>query len=1596
MDTKEPTSQDTPITTTSAFWKWTRRLLLMIIGLIIAAIILLQFSVVQTFLISKITKYLSDITQTTVTAERIKISPIDGVILQNLNIIGEKNDTILHTSSLNVSLRKNLFFLVKNQLSLSYIGLKGLRLHVITKEGETTSNFKQFLDKIIPTSGSKSASSSFNLDVKEVDLSDIKIYIKDENKGSSNEIKLVAGALDINYIDLVCSEFDINEIILDRPSFHNLIYEYECDITDDLAIPQADSRAESLGLPTITVRELVIKDGYFRQQNDLVITEEKFKDYLDYNNFYLEKINIYFKNLRMYNGNEIFARLQTLNAIDNTGFSINNISSDTISINTNSAELKSFVIDMGKTVVKDHLKFSFADFSAFNDFARDVVLNADLKDSKVYLDDLVHFVRSLSNIPFVKNNKAEIIEVNGRYYGKVNNLAGRDVDIKLGEKLSLSGSFNTRDLLDADNTVLNIRLDRFDTSMRKIKMILPSFNPPANFNKLGSIHFTGRFDGYLENFVAYGKLRSDLGSAEMDMQLDITQGSDKANYSGTLDLHNFNLGKWSDNPDIGLVNFKSKVAEGKGLTLNTVRADLAATIKSLQFKRYLYKDLILDGKIDRNTFDGIFKVEDDNLNLNFDGTFEYINQQAFLNFKSNVKQIDLMALNLSSSPLKFSANMDINLSGTGLNDFIGQLNISNFQMQVKDSIYHLDTIGIGSKMLAQGGKEIFVKSDLGMVTINGNYDIPNMVRSVKKVIYNNNPQITKAWKEDIANYPGHQKFDFSVHLKKSSNFLSLLGLHQSSFKKLLIKGKLDTYKNELSLASDIPFLKIKGDSLQNLQLLVNSANRSGHITLHIDSTFAFNRHFNPIFLQTNVNADTVDFELTTEKIANNLENFDIMGKVTPHKKGYNLTLTENLLVMFGSKWNINPKNNIVFGDQYLNFENLLLTDGYRAIEINDINQNRGVELDVVNIDLDLVNGLIKYDKMIFGGTVNLSAKVTDVFAQDKAVAAYINVPDFSINGDKYGTVYVDVTRDENSPVKANVSIGDFLAIKGSYDINNKYIESRIKLRKAPMEIIQYLLKDGIKDTQGYINADFTFGGLTSDLKINGEGTVDQGKTTLIYTGATYFFDHQNLTLTNREINLDGAVITDIHGNRGTIRGGLTHDLFKNFGVNATLTGANVVGLNTTKADNPDYYGYGIGQMSAEFKGSFDQVDMKINAVSGPGTKLFIPINNAQTATDQSFIRFKNKDDKKNQDAKAYKGGGIDIEMTLIVTPDAELSLIFDEAKGDIIKGRGRGNLKINISRRGDFEVFGDYEIESGQYLFTAPLVPVAKPFVVDRGGRIVWTGDPINATLDITTKYRTRTSIEPFISEYLVNSNASLQSNTEVDVILKLGGSLFKPEIKLGLAFPNLTGDYANFAESKLRVLQGNDQELNGQVLGLIVFNTFIQSSRVSDVFGASGIQSASINTLSEFLSSQLSMYITNVLNSVVGEGSFITGIDFDVNVRNNTFNLAPSGFIPDEIAVRNTLNFKNDRLSLDIGGNYILQFQGTAINQVLPDFALEFKLTDDRKLKVRLYGKYDIDVSTFGLRDKYGLGVAYRTEFGSMVDFEKSIKEAAKKTINN
>jgi hypothetical protein len=111
------------------------------------------------------------------------ISPFDGIVLQEFTIIGENSDTLLHAGALNISLSKNLFYLINNTLDLSYLGLKDVQLNIITVEESDISNLQSFLDKLPGQSNNKPTSIPFSFDVKEVDLSKIRVGIGNKDNG---------------------------------------------------------------------------------------------------------------------------------------------------------------------------------------------------------------------------------------------------------------------------------------------------------------------------------------------------------------------------------------------------------------------------------------------------------------------------------------------------------------------------------------------------------------------------------------------------------------------------------------------------------------------------------------------------------------------------------------------------------------------------------------------------------------------------------------------------------------------------------------------------------------------------------------------------------------------------------------------------------------------------------------------------------------------------------------------------------------------------------------------------------------------------------------------------------------------------------------------------------------------------------------------------------------------------------------------------------------------------------------------------------------------------------------------------------------------
>ena len=157
--------------------------------------------------------------------------------------------------------------------------------------------------------------------------------------------------------------------------------------------------------------------------------------------------------------------------------------------------------------------------------------------------------------------------------------------------------------------------------MPTIRQIIPGLNVPEYFNRLGKVNFEGSYQILFgSNHILAGKLVTDLGYGNLDMKLDLTGGAAKAVYSGFLNMNGFDLEKWTGNSDFGKSTFRVNIANGNGLTINTINAKVTGVLDSFSFRDYNYSNVEMNGQFNKSVFQGHMNVEDPNIDFTFDGT----------------------------------------------------------------------------------------------------------------------------------------------------------------------------------------------------------------------------------------------------------------------------------------------------------------------------------------------------------------------------------------------------------------------------------------------------------------------------------------------------------------------------------------------------------------------------------------------------------------------------------------------------------------------------------------------------------------------------------------------------------------------------------------------------------------------------------------------------------------------------------------------------------------------------------------------------------------------------------------------------------------
>jgi len=1577
-----------------SWWKYILYLIFFLFFLFFLASLLIQLPAVQNFSVNKGTDYLSKKIGSHVSIDEVHLSLIDGVIINGLYIEDENGDTLIYSRKFSTSFGSSLRSIANRDITFNRIYLEGARVNINTAKNDHLSNLDKVLNSLSPNSRKDGESKPFLMSFEGLDIKDSAFRITNDNTGSESFFGIVEGVIDVRDINLQNRIFDIERIELDSPKI--LIKSGTETVQTEKIETEIDPNPDSY-IYQFYVQNLRIKNGTIDKQ---VVGKDGFESaYFDKDNFKVESLDIQIQDSQISSNGILKASLEQISGKVNETLTLEDFHCDSLVINDRGIEMSNFGLKTNRSTISQQLFISFNKFSDLRDSLENVTVNANFENIDFSVKDILYFAPALADISFIKANQNNTMKLKGKLNGDMSNLSATDIQISIGDNTYFEGNVSAKNLNKKDEELINITIKQLESSITDLQSIIPGLSLPDNFKKLGRISFEGLIDGFVKDFVVFGSVNSDMGKTDLDIRIDMKKGIQNVSYSGFLDLVDFNLGEWTDNPDFKTVNLSAQVKEGSGLVLNTANATLETDVVSFWYKDYEYKNILFNGILNKNNLNGNFSVDDQNVSLKFDGSIESLDSFPQYHFTSSIAYIDLNALNLSLDKIQLSGDFELDMDGQSLRTMEGTGRADQLLLVKNDSVYSIDSILIESHSLPGDNMHFAVESDLLNLEAQGKFDLTKVPQTFLQILKTNYPYQTRSIHLNTENN-STESYDYTLNIdiKDTKNILELAGVKNLRLKNTEVISSLNSDEDQFDIEIETPSFSFNDLDFMNVKMKAFNKNNEGKFVMTIDSSMVQSMRFNPMKFESVTKGDTINFSISTEQVIDSLQNVSLSGQLIPHVKGYEINIEKNELYMLDKNWLIDPRNKIVIGAKYLDLENLMISDSYRAIAIDDIN-NEGLSLDLYRFNIDLLNPIIDYDKMIFKGEGNTNVKINSVFGNEQFITGYVEVPDFRVNDDSFGELLLKIQKKNNvEALDIEFAIAkdtQNVMILGGYDLDKKELDVIVDMDNYPLNIFEYIIPEGISQTSGTVDIDARINGDPNDLKLDGEAIVENGASKIDYLGTYYIFDQQRIKLSESFIDATGSELTDIKGNTAVLKGGLNHTFFTDMTMDINISSPRFIGLNTTKKDNPLYYGLGEGNMSVDFSGPFSEADIYVEAVTAPTARLSFPISTAIYDYDESFIRFKTKEDTLSEEQmdfkERYKLLGLNFEMNVELTEEANVEIIFDERVGEILKGNGYGNISLNITRTGVFEVFGDYNVTGGEYLFSAYGL-IAKPFKIKRGGSLRWTGDPFDASLDVEAEYTgVRAPLNVFLSEYINSGSQQLEqearTRTDVNLQLILDGTLYKPDVNFDIEFPEVTGELKSYADSKMRTLRSTDNGINNQVVGLLLFKNFLPyDNPLSNISGSNSLVTFS-NNVTEFFTSQLGLVLNDLIAQGLSDDSFIRGIDVNIglNENKNIFDdqTGEANFIPDEIDVNTRYYFKNENFVLNVGGNYVWEPTYGVESYIVGDVILDYFISDDRKLKLQIYSKFDYDETEgYGRKYKNGFGITYRNEFGSISDF--------------
>lgn len=1369
------------------------------------------------------------------------------------------------------------------------------------------------------------------------------VLIKDHHQDTliyANRIK--TNILDIG--KMIGGDLLFGDIRLDGVVFNLKIYKGEDDSNINKFIALFDSDTPSSGKKFLMqATNAYLTNTTFRVINQNLQTPKSVE---------FTKLDASLSSFKIY-GPDVTTKINQMSFHDHRGLKIDKLSGQ-FAYTTSSITMDDFVFNTKESNFKGTAKLLY-DRADFGDFINKVNFDVNFEEAVISSNDMRYFYDELG--------KDKLFDIKAHVTGPLNNLVFTNLKL-IGDKQSqIIGNVNFKNLFGDDKQHFYMKGDfyRVSSDYDNLSELLPNVlgkKLPKVLRKLGNFLLVGSVEITETDIKTDFFMKTEIGNIKSNLEMSEIDNIDNASYIGNVELDKFNIGKFLSIKDIGIVSLDVAI-KGKGFTEKYLDTYLKGSVSRLTYNKYNYSDILIEGQFKSPIFKGTINVNDPNLFMDFEGLVDLSNKVLRYDFKTNIDYANLSKLNfVKDSIAVFKGNVAMNISGNSMDDLAGEIKIMQTAYNNDKDNYIFDDFTITSTFDADRERTIAVNSpDIIEGKMVGKFKF----KELRSILENAAGSLYANYQPNKVSKGQYLNFNFSIYNKIIEVFVPEVELGLST----TLRGTINSDTNEFKMVFNSPNIKAFDNYIDKIRVDIDNNNPLYNTYVEMDSIKTKYYKISD-FSFINVTANDTLFvrtEFKGGKEAQDFYNLNLYHTINAESQSV-IGLKKSEIHFKDYMWFLNqeenPDNKVVFDKELTSFEikNLIMTHEEQRIELFGKlkGQNyKDLELNFANVELGKIVPSI--DSLKLSG--NLNGKIN--FKQNKQVyqpTAEVRIDSLKMNAVDLGNLNLDIKGNDDFTKFSifsnleNQKVESFLA-EGTFAIQNKetLLDLDVRLNNFDASSLSPLGGEVISNMRGLVSGTANLAGNVKNPEINGRLFLDKAGLKIPYLNVDLAFKENAIVdLTSTQFIIQNATIEDTKfKTQGRLNGFIGHKNFSDWKLDLTINTNRLLVLDTKDSEDAAYFGTAFIDGVAKIKGPTDGLLIEVEAKSKEGTTLKIPINNAESVGNKSFMHFLSPVEKNNLKKgiltaiRNYKG--LELKFDLDITPEAEIEVILDRETGHGMKAKGFGTLFLEINTMGKFNMIGDFQVDQGSYNFKYRGL-IDKRFEVKKYSTIVWEGDPLRARLDLEAIYKT--SANPSV----LLDNPSVNRRVPVEVGIGITGSLSSPEPDFQINFPTVSSVLKSEIQTKL-----SDKNIRQtQALTLLSTGGFLSQDGVD--------QNALTRNLFETAG--------GIFDDIFQNPDDKLKVGIDIVSADRTPGRESDGSVGFTVSTQiNERITVNGKLGVPVGG----------INEsaIVGNVEVQYRVNEDGSMNLRVFNREnDINYIGEGIGYTQGVGITYEVDFNT------------------